>query len=190
MSDMAAFQISLSKRLRTLGLEGKLAWVTLREGGLDLTDDAGHTVPIALEDIARIRIGFVETKNRRIHHCRIWRDTSASPIELIPTIQTRSQYRQEMIALVGQMAERSRLDRVETGSSKIDALIGPILISIPTIAALLVSIFVLTEEPWWGRAVVPIIPLILFFILAWMGKHRHWPRTVSSPNDVLVQLPR
>lgn len=185
---MPAFQLSLDKRLRANGLEGKLAWATLRDGGIDLTDDLGHTVRIALSDIVRIRIGFVETK-RRTYHCRIWQDPIEDAIELIPTIQSWPQYRQEMIALVAQMAERSRLDRVETGSSKIDALIGPILISIPTIAALLVSIFVLTEEPWWGRAVVPIIPLILFFILAWMGKHRHWPRMIGSPNDVLVQLP-
>lgn len=185
---MPAFQFSLDKRLRALGLEGQLAWAMLHDGALQLQDEANHIVRIPIDDIARIRLGYVEAK-RRWYSVRIWCDVLDKPFEIIPLINTWSAYRETMNDLVRLLAEHDRLSRVETGSSKFDAVLGPLLMAIPTIGALGVSLFVLTNEPWWGRLIVPLIPVLLLLLLVWLGHRRHWPRTIGDVSELRVQLP-
>lgn len=92
-----------------------------------------------------------------------------------------------------QFAERiiaeGRREVVETGASKFDALFGPALMGIPTLGAPILAIFVLTEEPWWGRMLVPLIPTIIFALLTWMGVARCWPKVLKSGRQLEKQLP-
>lgn len=87
------------------------------------------------------------------------------------------------------MTDAGRMDRIETGASKFDALFGPILMAIPTLGAIVISLFVLTEEPWWGRMIVPLIPILILAALMWIGFKRYWPKPVRNIGDLKKQLP-
>lgn len=185
---MPAFQFPLNKRLRNTGLEGKFARAMLHEGALQLQDDTNHIVRIPLADISRVRIGYVEGK-WRTYHTRIWRDALDKPLEIVPINSTFTGYRETITELTRQLAERDCLDRIETGSSKFDALLGPVLMAFPVIGAFAVALFVLTNAPWWGRTIVPLVPTILLAIVVWLGMRRNWPKPLSELKNLKVQLP-
>ena len=185
---MPSFQFHIDKHLRNAGLEGKLAWAILHDGALQLQDDHNRVVRFALDDIARVRLGYVDGKYRS-YHARIWRDALGKPATLTPTKETWPAYRDTMHELVRQLVERGRLDRVETGSTKFDAMLAPALMAIPTLGAWTLALFVLTNEPWWGRVIVPLVPTLIFVLLVWLGQRRHWPRPLGDVSELRVQLP-
>ncbi|MEP6835295.1 MAG: hypothetical protein ABJB74_18060, partial [Gemmatimonas sp.] len=94
-----------------------------------------------------------------------------------------------LTGLVQLMSESGRLARVETGSSKFDALLGPILTAIPTLGAYIIAGLVLTNEPWYGRMIVPAIPTVVLGALVWIGKKRYWPRPLRDIAALKVYLP-
>ena len=185
---MPAFQFHLSKRLRKLGLEGDVAWAMVHDGALQLQDDKQHVVRIAPSDISRVRIGYVDAKPR-FFRTLVWRDAMEETLELIPLRESWAGYRDTTYEFAGLMAQADRLDRAETGSSKFDALSGPALMLIPTLAAFALALFVLTKEPWWGRMIVPIAPTIVLALLIWFGVKRYWPRPLRDLSDLKKHLP-
>lgn len=185
---MPAFQFANNNRVRKLGLEGGQCWAMIHDGALQLQDDAKHVVRIAPSEISRVRIGYFDAK-RRLYHARIWRDSMEQPLELIPTTETWAGYRETIYEFAKLMTETNRLDRIETGTSKFDALFGPILTLVPTLGAIVLALFVLANEPWWGRMIVPIVPTLVFAILLWIGLRRHWPKPIQTVNDLEKQLP-
>lgn len=186
---MPAFQFLLNKHARKLGLKGDVAWAMMHDGALQLQDDAKHVVRIAPAEISRMRLGFFDAKHRS-YHTRIWRDDGETPLELVPLKQSWAGYRDTMHAFAQLLAQANRLDHVETGTSKFDALFGPALMLIPTFGAFAVSFFVLTEEPWWGRMIVPIAPTAVLAILIWLGSKRYWPTPVRDLGALQKQLPQ
>lgn len=185
---MPAFQFHLDKRLRKLGLEGKLAWAMIHEGALQVQDDTQQVVRITPAEILRVRIGYFDGKQRS-YHTHIWRDGVEQPLELVPARETWAGYRDTTYEFAQLLATANRLDRVETGSSKFDALFGPTLMLIPTLGALALALFVLTEEPWWGRIIVPIAPTVVLALLIWLGVKRYWPRPLRDLSDLKKHLP-
>lgn len=185
---MPSFQFQLNKQLRNTGLEGKLAWAMLHEGSLQLQDDQNHVVQISLDEITRMRIGYVDGK-WRTYHTRIRCSPSDKPLELVPVKSTWPGYGETINELARQLIEHDRLDRIETGSSKFDALLGPLLMAIPAIGALVVALFVLSDAPWWGRLMVPLAPAILLALLIWLGMARYWPKPLRDLRSLRVQLP-
>jgi hypothetical protein len=185
---MTSFQFSLNRRLRATGLEGKLAWAMVHDGALQLQDEKQHVVRIPADALARIRIGFVDGKHRT-YSTRIWRDALDDAIEIVPLKSSWREYREVMNQLVQLLAQHQRLDRVETGSTQFDAISGPLLMAIPALGGMAISIFVLTNEPWWGRMIVPLLPTIVLAILLWLSVKRYWPRPLQNLQDLRVQLP-
>lgn len=160
----------------------------VHEDALQLQDSAKHVVRIAPTGISRLRIGFFDAKHRS-YHTRVWRDLAQKPLELVPVKQSWAAYRETMNEFAQLFAQANRLDHVETGTSKFDALFGPTLMLIPTLGALALALFVLTEEPWWGRMIVPIAPTVILALLVSLGMERYWPKPVRELSDLRKQLP-
>ena len=160
----------------------------VHDGALQLQDDKPHVVRIALSDISRVRIGYVDAKPR-FFRTQIWRDGVEQPLELVPAKETWAGYRDTTYEFAQLLAQANRLDRAETGSSKFDALFGPALMFVPTLAAFALALFVLTKEPWWGRMIVPIAPTVVLALLIWFGVKRYWPRPLRDLSDLKKHLP-
>ncbi|MBC7896157.1 MAG: hypothetical protein H7066_12150 [Cytophagaceae bacterium] len=182
------FQCYLTRHMRGLGLEGSGAWVRVSDGLIDLTGIDGGQVRIRLDDIARIRVGFLDSKGRS-YETRIWTPGAEKPMRLTPTIATLGAYGHAIRFVTSQMAGHQRQDRIERGYSKFDAIFGPAMMGVLVLAAMGISIFALGNEPWWGRLLAPAIPLLIFGLLLWLGVSRYWPRPIRQLSDLDVQLP-
>ncbi|MBC7897366.1 MAG: hypothetical protein H7066_18255, partial [Cytophagaceae bacterium] len=72
------FQCYVTRHMRGLGLEGSVAWVRVSDGLIDLTGIDGGQVQVRLDDIARIRVGFLDSKGRS-YETRIWTPGAEKP---------------------------------------------------------------------------------------------------------------
>ncbi|GEM_PF-3449536 len=183
------FAIPNNKQLSALGLGGPHVFGMHTNHTLELRGETSGNVYLAPDQIHRLRIGFHETKSGRFYRAKLWTTLTEKSIELRPTAATFRGYTAVMTAFADEMIAQNRRDRVETGSSRFDAAFGPVLMAIPTLAALILALTVLTDEPWWGRMIIPIVPLVLFGILTWMGVQRYWPRELLDIQQLTKQLP-
>lgn len=183
------FAIPNDKRLTALGLTGPHVFGLVTNNTFELRGETSGNVFIAPDQIERMRVGFYETRSGRFYTTTLWTPLTSKPLVLQPTRGSYAGYTSLMTQFVEVMTNTSHRDRVETGSSKFDALLGPILMGIPTFGAWILAIFVLTNEPWWGRVLVPLIPTIIFAILAWMSAKRYWPRLLANAEQLRKQLP-
>lgn len=183
------FAVPTDKRLTRLGLGGPHVFGLVTNNTFELRGETSGNVYITPEQITRIRVGYYETKGGRFYTTKLWTTLTEKPIALRPTHASFRGYTLVMTQFAEGMLAAGRRECVETGSSKFDALFGPVLMGIPTLGALILAIFVLTEEPWWGRMLVPVIPTIIFAILTWMGVARYWPCTLRDVGQLRKQLP-
>lgn len=184
----AAFQTGNDQRLRKAGLAGAHVWATLREGALELRGEDGGALRITPAEVARMRIGYADAR-RRTYLARIWRASSAAPLNLAPYPHTWSAYAQIMRGFAAAMRDAGRLGRIEGGASKFDALFAPLLTGLPLLGAVGIAVFALGNEPWWGRLLVPAIPLLLFALFLRIGLTRHWPLPLRNIDELECQLP-
>lgn len=184
-----AFHAIATRALKREGFAGDHIWVGCREGRLDLIGEKGGQIRLAPKDILRIRIGYEETKYSKIYQTVIWRRGATKPLDLTPVGDHRANYAATMRAFAGQMAAAGLQNRIERGVSKFSAMLGPVLIGILALAAVCISIFVLTEEPWWGRMIVPFIPIVLLGFLLWNMLARQMPRPIQDLAELDKQLP-
>jgi hypothetical protein len=182
------FQCYMTRDLRKQGLSGSEVWVRLSDEVVDLSGTEGGQLRIRLDDVTRIRVGYLDAKGRT-YETRIWRSGVDKPLRLTSTSGTWSAYGDAIRALAAGLMARQRLDRIERGYSKFDAVFGPSMMGVLLVGAIGVSVFALGNEPWWGRLLVPLLPLLLFGILLWLGVARYWPRPIGDLNDLDVQLP-
>jgi hypothetical protein len=182
------FQCHVNRHMRKLGLVGSVAWVRVGNDVIDLTGADGGQVRIRLDDMTRIRVGYLDSKGRA-YETRIWSWGAEKPLRIMPTIASWAAYAQAVRSLASGLVARQRKDRIERGYSRFDALLGPVLTGLLVLGAVGVSIFALGNEPWWGRLLVPVIPLIVFGSLLWLGVARYWPRPIRELSDLDVQLP-
>jgi hypothetical protein len=91
--------------------------------------------------------------------------------------------------LVAAIAAGGRLERVEGGGSKVEALLAPVLFAPLAAGAIALALFALPNAPWWGRLAVPAVPVALFTVFRWLGLTRHWPRPLGGLADLAAQLP-
>ena len=78
---------------------------------------------------------------------------------------------------------------IERGLTRGIALTLPLAMLAQTLAAGAISLFVLVEEPWWGRLIVPAIPGLLLAVCVWLATARQWPRSVASLAELDRFLP-
>lgn len=186
---MEWFAVPMNKHLAALGLGGAFVFVLVTNDTLELRGETSGNVHFAPQQISQVRVGFSESKNGKHWLTKIWTSPDARPIELRPTAATRASYAVVVTRFVELMSAHDRRDRIETGSSKFDALFGPVLMGIPAFGAVAIALLILENEPWWGRMLVPLIPLLIFAILAWRARAIFWPRTLVSVEQLAKHLP-
>lgn len=179
----------MNKHLASLGLGGAFVFVLVTNGTLELRGEVSGNVYIAPLNISRVRIGFSEAKNGKFWLTRISTSAESKPIDLRPTPATRQGYTIVITRFVELMGANGLRDRIETGSSKFDALFGPVLMAIPAFGALAITLLILENEPWWGRMLVPLIPMSIFMLLAWRARTIFWPRPLETDQQLARQLP-
>ncbi|HWA42003.1 MAG TPA: hypothetical protein VHA10_02260 [Hypericibacter adhaerens] len=184
-----AFHAAMTRALKREGFAGGHVWVGCREGRLDLIGESGGQIRIAPKEVARLRIGYEETKYRKLHQMLIWRQGVAQPLNLAPLGEHGAHYAATVRAFAADLAAEGKLAAIERGTSRFSAVLGPVLMAIPAFGALAISIFVLEEEPWWGRMIVPAVPLAIFALLLWLCFARHMPRPIQSLMELDKQLP-
>lgn len=184
-----SFRVYNHRRLRQRNLVGDQVIVALvDDGSIGLFGDKDGTVRIVPTDIERIRIGVIEGK-RRVFSTKLWFANGDKPIELVPPRAEWPAYSRVVRRWVEMLAAQHQTHRVTLGASKFDALLGPTLFAMLLTGSVLVSIFALGSEPWWGRMLVPLVPAVVFTIFVWISYTRTWPRPMESPEDVRRQLP-
>src|SRR3954468_24716444 len=183
------FHTANTDAMRAAGLAGGHVWVSFVEDALELRGDTGGAVRIAASDLDHARIGYIDAKVRR-HQTHLWHAGAPEPFVLEPSRATWPAYTRSMLALARSCENAHRLDRIERGSTRFEALF-PALLTVPVVIGVLyVEVFVLTEEPWWVRTLLPLIPLVLFGFLLRRGLAAHWPTRLAPSDDLLPILPR
>ena len=182
------FQCHVTRRMRAMGLQGSNAWVRVSENLIDISGVDGGQVRIRLDDVTRIRVGYVDGRSRT-YETRIWSWGAEKPLGLTPTTQTWGAYGDAIRAVANGLVTRQRGNHIERGSSKFDAVFGTVLMGMLVLAAMGVAVFALGNEPWWGRLLVPLLPSAMFGLLLWLAVTRSWPRPIRELSELDVQLP-
>lgn len=171
--------------------EGAYAVVAIDSTGVTLSGEKGGTLHVPLSRIRLARAGFTESKSARLYELRLWVDGLPRPLQLCPHgVANHGPYKATVHALAAAMAEQGTLQRMHTGVSRFDALLGPVLMAIVVIAAFLVPVLVIEQPAWWHYIVIPLVPTFIFGILAWQAFGRRWPRPLRNLADLDRQLPR
>jgi hypothetical protein len=183
------FQTANSDALRAAGLHGGQVWVSFVDEALELRGDTGGVVRIGPSNLERARIGFLDSKRRR-YHARLWATGATEALSLHPSPGTWPAYTRAMLAFAERCDSERRLERIERGSTRFEALFPAVLAAPVAIIALVVGMFVMTEEPWWQRMLTTVIPMLLFGFLLRRGLARHWPTVLQDPEELRQVLPR
>jgi len=182
------FHTANTDALRAAGLAGGHVWVSFLDDALELRGDTGGVLRIGATDVERARIGF-EPGRGGGYAASLWRADATEPIVLRPSAGTRAAYARAMLALAERCEATGRIDRIECGSSRIEAL-WPALLVIPLVLiTLLIGAFIFIDLPWWVRTLLPLAAMVLFGVLLSTGLTRHWPRSVSDAHALRLMLP-
>jgi hypothetical protein len=184
------FRVHMNGRLRRAGLAGDYGVVIVSRDGLTIKGATSGSIQVPWTRIARGRIGYTETKSGLIYEARFWTDEERT-LRLFPLDRgEHAAYAVAMRSLTRELAAIGRLDRIETGVSKFEAMLGPVLIGIVVAAALLVAGYAMHPPLWWHFIVIPGVPATAFAVLTWMAVTVHWPRPLDHVAALDRQLPR
>ena len=182
------FHTANSDALRAVGLTGGHVWVSFVDDALELRGDTGGVLRIGPGDFDRARIGYVDARGR-YYHAKLWRAGASEPLVLVPSPGSLPAYTRSMLALAGRCDAERRIGRIERGSTRFEALFPAALLAPVVVAALAVGALYLTDQPWWTRTLVPLIPMILFGYLLRRGLARHWPTALRDAGELRPMLP-
>lgn len=182
------FHTPNSDALRAAGLQGGHVWASFVDDALELRGDTGGVLRISPAGLERSRMGFIDTKGRH-YHALLWRTGASEPLRLEPSPGTWPAYTRSMLALAERCASEHRLERIERGSNRFEALFPAALAAPVAVGALVVGTFVITSEPWWVRTLLTVLPMLLFGFVLRRGLARHWPTTVRDPEELRPALP-
>lgn len=184
------FRVHMNGRLQRAGLAGDFAVVSISHDGLTIKGATSGSIQVPWTRIARGRIGYTETNYGLIYEARFWTDEQPA-LRLIPLdSDEHATYAAGMRSLAKELAAIGRLERIETGVSKFEALVAPMLTGIVVAAAVLVAGYAMHPPLWWHFIVIPGIPAIAFAVLTWMAVKVHWPRPLDNFAELDRQLPR
>lgn len=187
-SPVTEFHASNSPALRAAGLAGRHVRGGLRDGAIELRGEAAGVLRLAPGDVDRLRVGYSDGA-RRAYELRVWRRGAREPLTIVPFPATWGAYRVIVARFVDALVAAGATERIEAGSSRVEALLAPVSLGLVALAAWAIALFVLDDEPWWGRLLVPAVPTGLALLLSWIGTTRHWPRPVRAPAELERQLP-
>jgi hypothetical protein len=184
-----AFHATCTAQLKGLGFEGGHVWVGFLQGRFEVIGEKAGRLSLMPAEIVRARFGYDDSKRGRHFQIRLWRQGDEKSIDIYPTREHWGGYARTVRLLAARVAATGGLERVERGTSKVNAWLGPLLMAIPTSAGIWIAVFVIVDEPWWGRLLVPVGPLIILTLLIWHGFARAFPRPVKDLEELKKQLP-
>jgi hypothetical protein len=182
---VAAFAVPVTRRLRAHGLRGREAQVTLAGDALQIAGADSGVLVLPPARVQRLRVGWEETKHGVIHEARLWLVGEAKPLVL----QLKRRAPDTYAEVIASFARALPPDRLEHGTTKAAALFLPIAFGLLSAVALGISLFVLTEEPWWGRLLVPVVPVGVF-LYGLYALRRMWPGPVADQADFVRHITR
>lgn len=182
-----AFTLFSDRRFRRHGLQGAVT-VQFTGDGLDLTGAEGGRLVIPLHRVARLRSVRESIKNGPRWQTRLWLADEAEPF-LFSIIGRRNLggYVPAMQGLGRALAAAGRAGGLESGQTPFGAFLLPVLIGTLFLVASGISLFVITNEPWWGRMIVPAVPGAIFAVTIVVGR-RLWPRRVKSVEEYCARV--
>jgi hypothetical protein len=183
----AGFFAARTRALKRDGFRGKRVAATLRDGRLAIVGEEGGAIWIDPADVTLVRIGYQEAKWGKLYRTRIWRK-DGKPLTLHP-LPANFQYRDSMRAFVDAMEAAGRMNRVERGVSAFSAWLAPALLGLLTLAALGIGVYALAGHIWWQRFLPALAPAVLFAIVTWNARARHFPRPFIDKAELDRQLP-
>lgn len=172
---MAGFAVPVTGALKRRGLRGGEARVSLAGNALQIVGTEGGVLVVGPERVGRLRTGWEETKYGLSHETRFWLADEAKPVVLYLKDRVAGEY----VRIIRGFAQGLPPDRLETGTTPAGALFLPIAFGLLSLAALGISLFVITEEPWWGRLLVPLVPVGVF-VYALRVLRRTWPKPAAD----------
>jgi hypothetical protein len=182
------FHTVSSDALRAAGLTGGHVWVSFVDGALELRGDTGGVMRVGPSDLDHARIGYLAAKFKR-YQALIWANGATEPLVLEPSAATAPAYTRAMLAFAHGCEDEGCIDRIERGSTKFEAVF-PALLTVPIAVGVLgVEVFLLPDESWWIRALLPLVPLVLFGFLLRRGIAKHWPTRLQHSGDLSIVLP-
>ena len=179
-------------RTRAMKREGVAGWrtaVTLRAGRLAAVGEDGGAIWVDPADVARMRVGYEESKRGKHFQTRIWRTGQLNPLVLHPLTQYDPNYSATIQAFAAAVAAIGGVGRIERGITAFWAWAGPVLMGLLFLAAAAVGIVVLADHVWWQRCAVALVPGVLFAVLLWNTLTRLAPRPIVELSELDKQLP-
>lgn len=184
-----AFAAALNGSLRRAGLSGSPARVEVQPGWLAVTGAKAGRLTILPAEVVRLRVGYEETKYGRSCTCRLWLEGAESRALALEPVQRRDPaYGAAVRAFAAAVAGQGRIDRIETGISPAAALFLPVVFGLLFLVAAGISIFLLGNEPWWGRLIAPVVPGLVFALGIHLARSRYWPRPIRTLSDLEPHL--
>jgi hypothetical protein len=183
------FALTGTRELRSLGLQGRLAYARLDGDCLILVgEEAGESI-IPIAAISQVRIGRDDVKYGPFYEMRLWHGGGPDSLALHVSKQQLGGYADAARAVASAVAKVRGLSQVERGLTAGGALVAPLLMFPVALAAWGAAAFVLGDAPWWGRLLVPLLPTLLFLFLLWRCRARQYPRAVQSLAELDRYLP-
>lgn len=183
------FTVAGTRRLRRLGLAGRRLGAVAGPHALELRGDDGAPLVIPHAEIERLRVGKGESETGAYFETRLWRRGEPAPLILRAPRDQWYPYAAAIRSLATHIAASHGVGAIERGLTRGIALTLPLAMLALTLAAGAISLFVLVEEPWWGRLIVPAIPALLLAVCVWLATARQWPRSVASLAELDRFLP-
>jgi hypothetical protein len=185
--DATSFALHPTRALAALRLTGpNLQARRTEDDALEVRSDGGAAMRIGAAEVARLRIGYSEGRGRT-YRATVWPRHDGPPLVLAVPPQSWVGYGQAMRAFAAAVIARGGI--VETGGSRMDALLAPLLFGLLLLGTLAISAFALADQPWWGRLLVPALPLLLFALTLRTSLRRTWPRATTDIADLEGLLP-
>ena len=185
----------IHRNLRQAGFAGRHMLVELNGDTVEIRGEQSGTLSLPIAEVERMRVGFLETEGARAYETLLWRGGEPDPVRIAPMRPLRDPHAYVTLVrdLAARVAARRGVAAIETGSSPAFWLRLSLAVAALLVAAILVVLFVLAEEPdgtWWGSAVVIAFPVAILALLAWRYLTVHRPRAIRYLSALDRHLPR
>ena len=176
-----AFTIPSSKWLRSRHVQGE-ATVRLMADGLEVSGASGGLLRISTAQIRQVRSGWSAIKYGPLLQTRVWLHEEDEPLKLEHRGLGFAPYAAVVQGLAAQLARVDGVSRLHRGSSIASAVELLVPMTVLFLAALAISVFVLENEPWWGRP-IPALVALTFVIVGAVLAFQRWPRPVRTIDE-------
>ncbi|WP_431282181.1 hypothetical protein ACQW02_22685 [Humitalea sp. 24SJ18S-53] len=190
MPNPLLFRAPMTRRLRRLGLKGADVTVGLAAEAIGVGGDDGTLLRLNFAGIARIRVGFSESKGGSYHFTRIWLTGERRPIEFMGSITTPAAYSAFVRGMVAWVLERYPGIEVQAGSGWFMPLFTIGAFGAMSLASLGGSIYLaVTGDDWTIFLGALAVSLVLLLGLGFWTWTRHRPRRIATVEALARVLP-